>query len=339
MGCDELRSDAFSSTATNATLAKADSPTMKDSVLRYSITHRTHYEYSSESSLCHNQLHLRPRELPRQKVSRTVIEIEPRPASRFEWYDAFGNAVEFFSIEQIHSSLTVLSRSEVELTHTPPPPLGRLTWGELMRHASAPAERDSIAAQEFVYDSRYCHAHAKFAQFLEGIIEPSRDVVECLLMLNRKMNHEFQYVPESTHVTTRPLDALEKRKGVCQDFAHILISCMRSVGVPARYVSGYLLTQPPPGEPRLVGADASHAWASVYAGPLGWIDLDPTNNVIPSTEHITVAWGRDYSDVAPIAGVFVGGGCTTLTVAVDVLPSDAAPSVDFDLPRMEPPSE
>lgn len=288
---------------------------------RYRVTHRTHYEYSSESSLCHNQLHLRPRSLPRQQVSHSLIEIVPQPACRFQWNDTYGNPVEFFSIEAVHSSMTVVSHCEVELHSSPPPRRGQLTWDELQSSLQHCHEPEFLEAQEFAFDSRYCSAHPAFIGFLDGVLHPSRDVVECLMLLNAKIRRELKYVPESTQVTTRPLDALQKRKGVCQDFAHILISCMRSVGVPARYVSGYLLTQPPPGQPRLVGADASHAWASVFAGPLGWIDLDPTNNLIPSAEHITVAWGRDYSDVAPIQGVFVGGGGTTLSVAVDVLPA------------------
>ena len=292
-----------------------------NSLRRYHVMHRTHYEYSSESSLCHNQLHLRPRNLPRQQVSRSVIDIDPKPSCRFQWTDAFGNPVEFFSIEEAHAEMTVLSQSEVLLQKTPAPPRGVIQWQELLNSLSRSSASEFVQAQEFQFDSRYCQAHPAFVQFLDGILHPSRDAVECLLMLNAKIFHELKYVPDSTQVTTRPLDALQKRKGVCQDFAHILISCMHSIGVPARYVSGYLLTQPPPGQPRLVGADASHAWASVFAGPLGWIDLDPTNNIIPSTEHITVAWGRDYSDVAPIQGVYVGGGGTELTVAVDVLPA------------------
>ncbi|MCA9209436.1 MAG: transglutaminase family protein, partial [Planctomycetales bacterium] len=144
--------------------------------------------------------------------------------------------------------------------------------------------------------------------------------VEAATDLNARIHTEFAYDPRATTVNTPLEQVLKQRRGVCQDFAHLAIGCLRAMGLPARYVSGYLRTIPPPGQPRLVGADASHAWLSVYCGPLGWVDLDPTNNVIPTTDHLTVAWGRDYSDVCPIQGVFVGGGQHTMTVSVDVEP-------------------
>jgi transglutaminase-like putative cysteine protease len=148
-------------------------------------------------------------------------------------------------------------------------------------------------------------------------------------MLMSKIYVQFEYSTEATHVSTEPAEALEKRQGVCQDFAHVAICCLRSLGIPARYVSGYLLTNPAPGKEKLVGADASHAWFSAYAGPIGWIDFDPTNNLIPGVEHITVAWGRDYADVAPIHGVFIGGGFTLLSVSVDVQPMASLVSEDL----------
>jgi transglutaminase-like putative cysteine protease len=150
-------------------------------------------------------------------------------------------------------------------------------------------------------------------------MDPSADAESAYKQLMHAIHSDFLYLPESTHVATSPLDVLAERRGVCQDFAHVLICCLRSLGIPARYVSGYLLTQPPPGEEKLVGADASHAWVSAFAGPAGWIDLDPTNDVVPGWEHLTVAWGRDYADVAPVQGVYVGGGFTSLHVAVDVM--------------------
>jgi transglutaminase-like putative cysteine protease len=291
---------------------------MDVSVRRYRVTHQTHYEYSVESSLCHNQLHLRPRELFHQRVHHCWIEIEPKPACRFLWQDTFGNHVEFFSIEELHSNLTVTSKSFVDRQEVAIPALCGMSLSDLSQWVQWSNAQEPVAAQEYVYDSRYCARGPEFRTFAENLLSPHLDAFEATLMLNRQIYQEFEYLPESTHVTTRPSDVLRKRQGVCQDFAHVLISCLRSLGIPARYVSGYLLTQPPPGKPRLVGADASHAWVSVFLGPLGWIDLDPTNNVITGTDHITVAWGRDYADVAPIQGVYVGGGFTALNVSVDV---------------------
>jgi transglutaminase-like putative cysteine protease len=306
---------------------------MNDSVRRYRVTHSTHYEYSSESSLCHNQLHLTPRELLNQRVSHCVIEIQPKPACRFHWQDTFGNHVEFFSIEEIHPNLAVTSRCLVERFDAAIPDRANLRWSELLLAIANSQHPAWVAAREFLYDSRYCHANHEFAEYASQVIEGDCDVLDCLRMLNTKIHHEFLYVPSSTQVTTRPIEVLKRKKGVCQDFAHVFICCMRSLGVPARYVSGYLLTSPPKGQPRLIGADASHAWVSVFAGDLGWIDFDPTNNSIPGLEHITVAWGRDYSDVAPIQGVFVGGGFTTLHVAVDVTPDD------LKMPALESPPD
>jgi transglutaminase-like putative cysteine protease len=295
-----------------------DEPLQGNSTRRYRVSHQTEYDYSSESALCHNQLHLRPRELPLQRVSHSLIEIDPKPACRFQWDDTFGNHVEFFSIEELHASLTVTSKCVVERALSTTPMRSGLDWDEWLAWIHRSTHLENIAAKEFLYDSRYCHRGAEFRDYAAPQLVNARDAIEALLTLNTRIHTEFSYDPESTHVTTHPLDVLAKKRGVCQDFAHVLICCLRSLGVPARYVSGYLLTQPPPGKPRLVGADASHAWVSAYVGPLGWIDLDPTNNAVLGSEHITVAWGRDYADVAPIQGVYVGGGFTTLNVAVDV---------------------
>ncbi len=285
---------------------------------KYLVTHRTHYEYTSESSLCHNQMHLQPRVLPWQNVSHSQIDIYPRPTFRNAWDDVFGNRTEFFSIEELHPHLTVTSRCHVD-RDSPNYPIGSSpSWSGVLASIANPDTSEGRVAREFLFDSRHCHRDSAFANFANDVIAPNRSFLESVRMLTSKIFFQFEYSPQSTQVATKPIEVLEKRKGVCQDFAHLQICCLRSLGVPARYVSGYLLTHPAPGKPRLVGADASHAWISVYAGPLGWIDFDPTNNQTPDKEHITVAWGRDYGDVAPIQGVFVGGGYTTLSVSVDV---------------------
>jgi transglutaminase-like putative cysteine protease len=293
---------------------------MSAPIRKYAITHRTHYEYSSLSSLCHNQMHLRPRDLPYQCVHQSHVDVSPLPDSRFQWTDGFGNRAEFFSIEHLHPHLSVTAKSIVDrsvpdysLEHAP-------TWSQVAKAMSQPIGIDDLHACEFLFDSRHCQSGKVFADFARDIAIEDRSFVDCVQALTTKIYRQMQYSPEATQVSTKPADALAKRQGVCQDFAQIAICCLRSLGIPARYVSGYLLTHPAPGKEKLVGADASHAWLSVYAGSLGWIDFDPTNNLIPGLEHITVAWGRDYADVAPIHGVFVGGGYTQLSVSVDVQP-------------------
>ena len=293
---------------------------MSAPIRKYAITHRTHYEYSSLSSLCHNQMHLRPRDLLYQSVHQSHVDVSPVPDSRYQWIDGFGNRAEFFSIEHLHPHLSVTSKSIVDRS-VPDYALDKSpTWAQIvqtMRHPNGLEERQAC---EFLFDSRHCQSGKVFADFARDIVVEDRSFVDCVQALTTKIYRQMQYSPEATQVSTKPADALTKRQGVCQDFAQIAICCLRSFGIPARYVSGYLLTHPAPGKEKLVGADASHAWLSAYAGSLGWIDFDPTNNLIPGFEHITVAWGRDYADVAPIHGVFVGGGYTQLTVSVDVQP-------------------
>jgi len=286
-------------------------------VRRYSITHVTDYVYSSESSLCHNQLHLRPRELSNQRTMHAQVEITPPPDYRVRGVDAFGNPVEFFSIERVHASMRVVSKCEVERVGLEVPKMLGMSVRSLRGWM---LENRDLEASEATYPSRYCVPHEDFERFASPVWDEEADALQVVLALNQRIKEEFRYKPASTHVGTPPRLSLERREGVCQDFAHVMISCFRTMGMAARYVSGYLLTQPPPGKPRLVGADASHAWVSVYLGPLGWIDVDPTNGVVPGLDHITIGWGRDYADVAPVQGVFVGGGFTALQVAVDVLP-------------------
>ena len=306
-------------------------------VRRYSITHVTDYVYSSESSLCHNQLHLRPRELSYQRTLHSQVEVTPPPDYRVKGIDAFGNLTEFYSIERIHASMRVVSKCEVERESVSFASQGGAGLGlpqglpvtdlrdwiagvEGFGGATGSVGNRDLEAMEYLYPSRYCQPHEDFRKFVEPIWDPQVDSLQFALALNRRIYEELSYTPSATQVSTPPRVSLEKRQGVCQDFAHVMISCFRTMGLAARYVSGYLQTIPPPGKPRLVGADASHAWVSVYLVPLGWLDLDPTNCVIPGLDHITIGWGRDYSDVPPVQGVFVGGGFTSLQVSVDVLP-------------------
>ncbi len=285
----------------------------------YRVTHRTHYEYTHESSLCHNQLHLKPRDLPEQSLRSSWIEILPNPACRVQWLDAFGNHVEFFSIEQVHSELTITSRCNLVRRKIEPVPHRGMSWTDLAQSLRNGTDSDALAATEFLFDSRYCVRSPEFESYARSKIPPAMDALQACQTLMREVHADFHYDPDSTHVATSPIEVFHRRRGVCQDFAHVLICMLRCIGIPARYVSGYLLTRPMPGKEKLVGADASHAWVSAYTGSSGWIDLDPTNNMVPGWEHLTVAWGRDYADVAPVQGVYVGGGFTSLHVAVDVM--------------------
>jgi transglutaminase-like putative cysteine protease len=263
-------------------------------------------------------MHLRPRDLGYQCVHYAHVEIEPKPDSRNSWLDSFGNHTEFFSIEHLHPRLSVVAHSVVERSSPSININASPTWQQLVGIIQTSRDPLTIEAREFLYDSRICKVNDMFRDFASDLVHWNASVIEVVRALNSRIFDRFDYSTDATQVTTSPEEALASKKGVCQDFAHVSICCLRSLGIPARYVSGYLLTHPVPGGEKLIGADASHAWFSVYAGELGWVDFDPTNNLIPDIEHVTVAWGRDYGDVSPVQGVFVGGNFAHLSVSVDV---------------------
>jgi transglutaminase-like putative cysteine protease len=300
---------------------------------QYQISHRTNYRHSFQASLCHNQLHLRPREVAGQKLLHSAIEITPEPDYRATGFDSFGNPTEFFSIERPHAEMCVHSFCGVERSEPHFIPLAGFSIGDLqadIRRANTSESRQSL---EFLGPSRYCAIDQQFESFLSSVWDPTCDSLVLLDSINQHIHQSIRYEPSSTDVTTPSLTALKNRVGVCQDLANVFISCMRTAGIPARYVSGYLVTVPAPGESKRIGADASHAWVSVFLGHLGWIDWDPTNNIRANWDHITLAWGRDYADVPPIQGVYVGGGHTLLEVAVVVLLANdslANPSKDLE---------
>lgn len=288
--------------------------------IRYSILHRTLYEYSSPALLCHNTMHLSPREVSYQSVERSCIEISPSPSIRRPRQDPHGNQAEFFSIESQHQSMLVEAESIV--TRSVPCWEGAesVSFPSVRHRLHQPQTDEDRRAQEFCFDSTYIQSESAFSDFAWESFHSHNSLLEAVTDLTQRIFDDFRYVPNSTLVSTTPREVLRTKQGVCQDFAHLQIACLRSIGLAARYVSGYLLTHPAPGQPKLVGADASHAWLSVYFGDFGWIDFDPTNNAIPRNEHITLAWGADYADVAPIAGLLIGGGLTRLEVSVDVSP-------------------
>jgi len=288
---------------------------------KYRITHATTYQYSDSVPVCQNQLRLSPRDTPRTHCLSHRLTITPRPGTRQRRTDWFGNQVQSFSLQENHRRLSVTATSLVEvLPQSEPSPGETVTWEEARSAVAQQSADDWLEASEFLFDSPHITRGAEFREFAEPCFPAGEPILAGAVALTAKIFTEFKYDPRATNVTTRPEEVLEAKHGVCQDFAHLEIACLRSLGLPARYVSGYLRTIPPPGKPRLVGADASHAWLSVWCGPHGWVDLDPTNNCICGTDHIPIAWGRDYSDVAPFRGVYLGGGSHTLQVSVDVEP-------------------
>ena len=290
----------------------------------YSVTHTTTYVYSQPVSLCHNLVHLTPRTTYRQTCIVTSLEVAPRPAVESAHVDFFGNTAHFLTIQEPHKCLTLTARHMVEVAPFLPPPPGETPpWEAVRARLARPADAHTLEASEFVFNSGSVHAAGPLADYAAPSFPAGRPLLDAVLDLTRRIHADFRYDPTATTVTTPLADVLASRRGVCQDFAHLQIGCLRSLGLAARYVSGYLLTQPPPGQPRLVGADASHAWPSVWCPGPGWIDVDPTNNQAPSDKHITLAWGRDYDDVSPIKGVILGGGAHDVAVAVDVVPADA----------------
>ncbi len=286
----------------------------------YQVTHATAYDYTHSVSLSHHLMRLTPRELPHQRCLHHAVEIHPPPAVSVRHGDYFGNSVTFVTIEGPHQTLTVKSTSQVSVVRPRLPEAGEtLAWGTVREFSRGRQMGASLEASEFIFDSPYVKTAEDFAAYAAPSFPKDRPIFEAVLDLTGRIHRDFKFDPKATTLATPLEEVFKNRRGVCQDFAQLEIACLRSLGLPARYVSGYLETDPPPGKPRLVGADASHAWISFYCHGIGWVDVDPTNNVVPSTRHIAVAYGRDYHDVSPIRGVILGTGEHTLEVAVDVL--------------------
>ncbi len=290
--------------------------------MKYKVTHTTKYAYSEAVPVCHNLLHLAPRVLAYQHCDDYRLIVHPQPAELDHREDSFGNHVSYFSIDQAHLRLTVTSSSLVNVSPRPEPNTALTPgWEEVATSLNRARSEATLSAYPFVLDSPRIIPFAGLSEYAIESFPAKRPILESAVDLTRRIHEDFKYAPRKTTVDTSIEEVFEKRHGVCQDFAHFQIGCLRSIGLAARYVSGYLRTEPPKGETRLVGADASHAWISIYCGSSGWIDLDPTNNVLVSTNHITLAWGRDYNDVCPIKGVIIGGGNHQMHVSVDVAPA------------------
>jgi transglutaminase-like putative cysteine protease len=291
--------------------------------MNYLVRHRTTYRYLQDVSTSRHLVHLRPRGTPTQKVTRHVLTVTPQPAQRVRRKDFFGNGVEWLAMDEPHGTLEILAESQVN-AEAPDgrDPKASAAWEQVRASLERPESPQARDAVQYVFDSPLTAFTAEIATYARMSFLPGRPLLEAAIDLMGRIHADFRYDTTVTDAST-PIDRVfEIRAGVCQDLAHVAIASLRSLGLPARYVSGYLLTQPPPGRARLLGADASHAWFSVFAPPYGWIDLDPTNDLLPSDEHITLAWGRDYADVAPINGIVTGGGDHVIEVGVDVLPME-----------------
>jgi len=308
---------------------------MHDAV--YHIVHETSYQYALPVRLSHQMLRLTPRSLPWQTCTSHAINIDPAPQNLRMLYDSFGNPLQAFSLDQDHTSLEVYAESWVELSQRPLPML-TLPWEQvtdiLTYRAGRQLPDDVLEASRFLFESSHVRVKRDFARYAADCFTPGLPLLDGVSALMRRIFNEFTFDPLATTVSTPVTEVFINKRGVCQDYAHFMLSCLRSLGLAARYVSGYLLTQPPPGQARLIGADASHAWVSVYCpgtDGLGgyWIDADPTNGIFPEISHITLGWGRDFLDVSPLRGVLIGGGEQSMKVAVTVTPSDENPGLPF----------
>ena len=289
------------------------------------VRHETHYHYTPAVENAQHAVHLRPNTGVSQTVLQHALHISPQPVQQREWLDGYGNSKLFFSLQTSHDELKVTADSVVQ-THARSANTPELAWERVRDAFRYRAGAAYNSAWEFAFASAYVPRHEAFANFAKPSFTLGRSLLEAAYELMSRIHNAMTYDGDSTDVDTPALEALQQGKGVCQDFAHIMVACCRAMGLPARYVSGYMLTQPAPGQPRLIGCDASHAWASVYCPSPDtdeasqWFDFDPTNNRAPGEDYVTLATGRDFLDVSPLRGVIRGGAQHTLDVAVTVTP-------------------
>ncbi len=309
--------------------------------MKYRITHSTLYHYSQSVGLCQNEARLQPRNFWRQQCDSSCFNIKPTAVDFRERVDYFGNRVAYFSIQQPHTRLDVTAINEVTIfpRQNNLDLLNKITWEQVrsllqetpLQGPSSQSQQDQsqlqnqdqvleiLDARQYVLDSPMIITMPELADYAQTSFLPNRALVEVVHDLMQRIYKDFTYDPTFTTIATPLSEVLCFRRGVCQDFAHLAIACLRAYGIAARYISGYVETLPEPGKQRLVGADASHAWFSVYIPGTGWLDFDPTNNTVPLDQHITLAWGRDFADVTPLKGIAFGGGQQSLSVSVDVL--------------------
>lgn len=287
--------------------------------MTYNITHRTLYEYAAPVTVSQHVTRLEPRSQGGQECERFSLKVFPEPTLRKSRLDYFGNRLCFFTLQEVHSRLEIITHSRVAVSARKLPPADSTPpWRQVVNLFRDPVSPEVVEPYQFVFDSPQVRVSFELADYALASFSGDTPLLVGVADLNRRIFTDFKYDPKATTVATPLEEVWKKRRGVCQDFAHLGIACLRSLGLPARYVSGYLRTRPPAGQPRLVGADATHAWFRAYCPGLGWVDFDPTNNVIPAEEHIVVADGRDFDDVSPVAGILTGGGRHDVQVSVDV---------------------
>jgi transglutaminase-like putative cysteine protease len=293
----------------------------------YRVTHRTEYRYQSDVTESYGELHLLPRDLPGQVCRESLVRIDPEPNDLRERCDFYGNRTVYFAVLEAHTLLTITAESviDVEGRQQAMSNVGSQPWEvvrDRLRHDRAGA---ALEASDFLLDSPMVATSPELLDYIAPSFPPGRPLVDALAEFNSRINRDFAFKPGATAVGTSLTELLEGRAGVCQDFALLAVGCLRSLGLAARYVSGYIETYPPPGRPRLVGADASHAWASVFVPDTGWVDLDPTNDQFVGDRYVTTAWGRDYRDVSPVKGViYTESTSDGMEVSVDVLRVDGS---------------
>ena len=287
--------------------------------MTYKITHRTLYEYTAPVTVSQHVTRLEPRGSPAQNCEEFSLTIFPEPVLRKSRKDYFGNRLCFFTIQEIHSRLEIITHSRVTLVARKLPPAETTpAWEQVVSSFRDPVSPEVVEPYQFVFDSPQVRGSFELAEYARASFTRETPLLVGAADLTRRIFTDFKYDPKATTVATPLEEVMKSRRGVCQDFAHLGIACLRSLGLPARYVSGYLRTHPPAGQPRRIGADASHAWFRVFCPGIGWVDFDPTNNLMPAEEHITIAFGRDYADVSPVSGVITGGGAHEVKVSVDV---------------------
>ncbi len=289
--------------------------------MRYRVRHETSYTYAQPVDLGRHMLHLTPRAMAWQRVVSSVLVAEPEPTLREEGLDHFGNPVTWMALDRPHATFRLALEAVVEVEAPLPPEGGAMRPWEAVVAAAQAGGAEGWEAAEFAFASPLAPADEGAGAYAALSFPPGRSILAAVLDLTGRIRREFAFRPGVTTVSTPVSRVLAQRAGVCQDFTHLMIAGLRALGLPARYVSGYLRTRPPPGQAKRQGADQSHAWVGCWLGPgLGWIDLDPTNDLVVRDEHVVLAWGRDYGDISPVRGIILGGGSHSVTVAVDLAP-------------------
>ena len=288
---------------------------------RYHVEHLTGYAYAAPVSQSWQVARLTPRDLPWQRLLSASLDIDPPPDERHEADDSFGNRITHFGLHGPHRVLRVRMRCSVEVGHRPAPEATpRVGWETVRDQLRIPLARADLMPARMSEPTRLVPLSEAARRYAQASLQPGRDWLEAVLELMRRIHADFEFDPDATTVGTSVDEVLAQRRGVCQDFAHLMLACLRGHGLPARYVSGYLLTDPPPGQPRLMGVDASHAWVAAWSPAGEWVEFDPTNDQLADRRYITLGWGADFADVVPVRGVILGSGGQSMSVSVSVTP-------------------